>query len=385
MAASTYSDECLRVLALLSTSRNVLVSGPPGTGKTRLLAEVAEAFAKWSLSKRQAEATHLPHEAIAIPAETESDPTPLDGAMPAPNKASRKVFRTVFHQNTKHRDFISGIAPGVGPNATPGTFVVVEGTLLRASEHAKTADGASLLIIDEINRGPAVQIFGGSLVAIEVDKRLGKDGQPTKTTQPFELCLPPDGRVVEYALPQDLYVLAAQNQADTSVEPLDVAFLRRWEPFRLDPNPSVFRKHYGLPDLNSEPLPSSPASAQDVHEASVRAWGAINRRIAIGRGPEFRIGHGVLMFDPQGVESVDEALKLTARGWVRVLAHVEEVFFGDLRGVAETLNALDPPSGHPYELREETFADDLRFELRGPSKLDEKNVFALLLGVIGQS
>ncbi len=385
MAANSYSDECLGVLKLLSTSRNVLVSGPPGTGKTRLLAEVAEAFEKWARAQKQAQATHLPDQPIAIPAKTKSDPSPLDAVMPAPDKDHRRVFRTVFHQNTKHRDFISGISPAVGPKVAPGTFVVVEGTLLRASEHAKMVNGAALLIIDEINRGPAVQIFGGALVSIEADKRLGKDGNRIKATQPFELALPPDGRVEEYALPQDLYILAAQNQADTSVEPLDVAFLRRWEPFRLDPNPRVFRQHYGLPDAAATPLPTAPTSALDVYEASLRAWEAVNRRIAIGRGAEFRIGHGVLMFEHQPGESIDDALDAMARGWTRVLSHVEEVFFGDLRGVAETLNALDPPAGHPYALHEETFADDLRFELRGPPKLDRTNIFSLLRGVSGST
>ena len=38
------SEDCKQALKLLARSRNVLVSGPPGTGKSKLLAEVALAF-----------------------------------------------------------------------------------------------------------------------------------------------------------------------------------------------------------------------------------------------------------------------------------------------------------------------------------------------------
>lgn len=47
----------------------------------------------------------------------------------------------------------------------------------------------------------------------------------------------------------------------------------------------------------------------DALEASVRAWVVVNEQIALGRGPEFQIGHGVLMSDvkPQTM-GLDEAL-----------------------------------------------------------------------------
>ena len=71
-----------------------------------------------------------------------------------------------------------------------------------------------VFIIDEINRGPAVQVFGGAIVAIESDKRLASDGAKLAETQFFEMLDPVSGDVIEYALPHDLYILAAMNQAD---------------------------------------------------------------------------------------------------------------------------------------------------------------------------
>jgi len=369
------SENCKQVLKLLTRSRNVLVSGAPGTGKSKLLAEVALAFeTAFGLAPAGGPPQLNPMGGIPIP--------PAAGAVkdiPAPTKMDRKVFRTVFHQNSKYRDFLSGITPAVNKAAADPDFTIVKGTLYRASEHAKGANGAALLIIDEINRGPAVQVFGGAIVAIESDKRLASDGATRAETQFFEMLDPATGDVIEYALPHDLYILAAMNQADASVEPLDVAFLRRWEPMRLEPDEAALRTFYGLGAKDANALPDLPANVNDALEASVRAWVVVNEQIALGRGPEFQIGHGVLMSDVKPQTMVlDEALGTLCVGWAKVRAHVEEVFFGDTRGIAAVLNALDGPAFNPFKLTETTFAEDLRFRLEGPTNFAENNIYAAL-------
>lgn len=369
------SEDCKQALKLLARSRNVLVSGAPGTGKSKLLAEVALAFeTAFGIGPSGGAPQLNPMGGIPIP--------PAAGAVkdiPAPTKMDRKVFRTVFHQNSKYRDFVSGITPAVNKAAGDPDFTIVKGTLYRASEHAKRANGAALLIIDEINRGPAVQVFGGAIVAIESDKRLAPNGAKRAETQYFEMLDPATGDVIEYALPHALYILAAMNQADASVEPLDVAFLRRWEPLRLEPDEAALRTFYGLGAKAGNALPDVSADVIDVLEASVRAWVAVNAQIALGRGPEFQIGHGVLMSDvePQTL-SLPEALSALCVGWAKVRAHVEEVFFGDTRGIAAVLNALDGPAFNPFKLTETTFADDLRFRLEGPTNFAEDNIYAAL-------
>ncbi len=369
------SEDCKKALKLLARSRNVLVSGPPGTGKSKLLAEVALAFeTAFGLSPAGGAPKLNPVGGIPIP--------PAAGAVkdiPAPSKMDRKVFRTVFHQNSKYRDFVSGITPAVNKAAGAPDFTIVKGTLYRASEHAKGANGAALLIIDEINRGPAVQVFGGSIVTIESDKRLASDGSKRAETQFFEMLDPKTGDVIEYALPHDLYILAAMNQADASVEPLDVAFLRRWEPLRLEPDEAALRTFYGLGAKGANALPDVPVNVNDALEASVRAWVAVNSQIALGRGPEFQIGHGVLMSDVKlQTLALPEALGTLCVGWAKVRAHVEEVFFGDTRGIAATLNALDGPAFNPFKLTETTFADDLRFRLECPTNFAEDNIYPAL-------
>lgn len=369
------SEDCKLALKLLTRSRNVLISGAPGTGKSKLLAEIALAFeTSFGFAPAGGAPQLNPMGGIPIP--------PAAGGIkdiPAPTKTDRKVFRTVFHQNSKYRDFVSGITPAVNKVAGAPDFAIVKGTLYRASEHAKKANGAALLIIDEINRGPAVQVFGGSIVAIESDKRLAPSGATRSETQYFEMLDPVSGEVVEYPLPHDLYILAAMNQADASVEPLDVAFLRRWEPLRLEPDEKALRDFYGLGAKGANALLDTPVAVADALEASVRAWGAVNQQIALGRGPEFQIGHGVFMSDvkPQTLD-LPEALGTLCIGWAKVRAHVDEVFFGDTRGIAAALNALDGPGFNPFKLTETTFAEDLRFRLEGPTNFSEANIYPVL-------
>ena len=380
--ANDFSKECLETLEILCESKNVLVSGPPGTGKSKLLGEVALAFEHGlGPAAPSAAPVHDTAAKVPIPPPPAAANSALSKILPSPDRKDRKVFRTAFHQNSKHREFVTGIVPLVAADGKTG-FRVLLGTLYRASEHAKTEDGAALLVIDEINRGPAVQIFGGAIVAIEPDKRLAPDGTPNAKTQWFEIISPDDGNLVEYALPHHLYILAAMNQADASVEPLDVAFLRRWDPYKLLPDSGVLRKHFGIAD-GGEPLPETPSSPQDVFLASVRAWAQVNRRISLGRGPEFQVGHGILMGQEVAGIDMPAALAIASKGWAKVRAHIEEVFFGDVRGVAAVFNAINAPAYHPLKLVETTFADDLRFEIAGPESFTPANIYPALRAIAG--
>ena len=336
-----------------------------------LLSEVARLFESHDHASTP---TYDPSASVPIPPTlTTSLPGDIGSA------TNRKVFRSVLHQSSKYRDFLTGMMPDVRVGKPAGSFRIMEGILYRASEFAKQPNSAALLIIDEINRGPAVQVFGGAIVAMEAEKRLGSDGKATSATQFFDVLNPEDGELIEYAFPSQLYILAAMNQADVSVEPLDVAFLRRWVPINLEPSTQVLRSFFGLPPSASRDLPSAPSTTEDVFEVAVRAFDAINQRIALGRGPEFRIGHGVLMTVDGKLSSVDEALGHFTTCWKLIKNHVDEAFFGDVRGTAIVLNADRGISGNPYTLEETSFGDAPRAQINGPVAVDKNEIYNLFL------
>lgn len=360
---SDVSPDAKAILKALATRKNVIITGPPGTGKSRLLNEVRELF-KWD----QGQTGSAPTGRIPIPASSGPIPT----WFPSPDQdVSREVFQTVFDQNTKYRDFMRGLVPKVGE---AGAFEVTSGTLHRAALRGRIDGNASLVLVDEINRGPAVAAFGSALVGLEADKRLPSNGQPTRATQYFEI-LGDTGSHESFALPADLYILGAMNEADTSVEPLDVAFLRRFHIYRLEPDESVLRDHLSLgPATTLTDAPSGPA---DYYEALAQAFTKINEQILLGRGQAYQLGHGALMHASADTTSIAMAQEYVATAWATLRGHVDEVFYGNTRAISDVLRAENSKS--PYSMLESTFASQTVRRVTGPLRPDPAELYELLV------
>lgn len=342
------------------------MSGAPATGKTVVLSAIARLF-----QGAPSAPPHVKGAAVPIPKGSITASQPW---LPAPAAKNRAVFHTVFHQNSKYRDFVSGLMPDLG---TAGKFTVSKGVLLAANAFASQLDSAALLIIDELNRGPAVQLFGGAIVAMEHDKRGDGSGAAVVERSVGFDALTTSGQSTIY-LSSDLFIVGVMNQADTSVEALDVAFLRRWEPYPLLPSIDVLTTYFGIPPVTTAPS-AAPTGVPDVYVAAARAWAAVNERVSIGRGPEYAIGHGVFMAEPPAA-TTQGALEHVSRAWNRVLAHVEEIFFGDPRGIAAVLNLLTVKNP---SVRFETlmFGDEPRERVVGPRPVPPSEIYDYLLAI----
>ena len=207
-----------------------------------------------------------------------------------------------------------------------GSFRYSRGSLYEANEHALRPDGTALLVIDEINRGPAVEAFGDAVVTLEADKRLEEDNQVS--AQSFPVMLPDDdGSMVEYYFSAHLYLLAAMNSADASVAPMDVAFLRRWQPVELLPDVEVARNALGLNQAND-----SDESSKVLLRAFLDAWQHVNNRISLLRGIEYQLGHAAVMPEPgRDLSSDSLVVSFVSERWSQLEQHVRELFFGDPR------------------------------------------------------
>lgn len=354
------SPEAIRVLRTLAQNKCVLIKGVPASGKSRLLAEVRHLFANTAGGP-----VSTPQQAAAI-----SQGTAQGFTLPSPSKSKRKTWSLVMNQNSRYREYWRALEPEV----TGSGYQISEGALYRANEHAKTAQAASLVTVDELNRGPAVNVFGPSIVAIEADKRAGDDNKPTVDTTTFEL--PNDSGIYEdYWLSPHFYLVCAQNNADTSVEAIDTAFLRRFVPIELLPDESVLLSHFGISDITKD-LPDAPAAPDDIYRAVVRAWRKVNQRLSIGASPDFQLGHGALMNpnEPVPTTTTAEALDYVSRGWARVDQHVGEVFYGKPDHIADALWVQEGGQDHPYKLVSSVFADIDQVQLQR----DDSDLYKLL-------
>jgi 5-methylcytosine-specific restriction enzyme B len=364
MTFTNPSDHAVKVLRLLKKHHNVLISGAPATGKSRLLAEV-----RYWFTNLGGPAFHATGKS-AFPAHETA--LGQQDWLPSPDRKARKVHTITFHQGTKYRDFVSGLIPIATPGMTG--FRVTAGPLLRAAREAMVADCSTLVEVDEVNRGPAVAIFGDTITAIESDKRLLANGQKSGLSSSF-MALKDDGGSEETFIPAHTYIVAAMNQADTSVEPLDVAFLRRFQPYELVPDVPAVRTHLGL-KAGPTALPAEATDVTHLKEAMVQAWVRINERISLARGEAFQLGHGVF-FDGTTAGELNAAYALQV--WSRLLAHVSEIFFGDTHGMGAALKAGEP--GNPFAVNITEFANTPVARLNKSVEITQGNIYALLRAI----
>lgn len=358
------SADAKRVLQALKLNKCVLIKGVPASGKSRLLAEIRRVF------KQHDQPVVTPGNPVLVPAAGGT----LSEFLPSPKRTDRETWSLVMNQNSRYRDFWRAPEPAV--DGSEG-FQLSKGALYRANEHAKTANGASLVTVDELNRGPAVNVFGPSIGAIEADKRADDDNQPIDgQTASFELPTE-DGGHEDYWLSPHLYILCAQNNADTSVEAIDTAFLRRFTPYELLPDPQVLIEHFSLDSIEGE-LPETPTDPATVYAAAIRAWRNVNRKLSIGVNPDYQIGHGALMNPNEEVPtgSLGEALEYVQRAWSRVDQHVSEVFYGKPDQLASAF-WVDEVADHPYKLQTVLFADLDRLEL----VRDDSDIYRVLRAI----
>jgi 5-methylcytosine-specific restriction protein B len=124
-----------------------------------------------------------------------------------------------FHPAYQYDDFVEGYVP----KGSAG-FALKDKHLLIMSERARQNDAVYVLVIDELSRTDPARVFGEALTYMERSLR--------GTT--FFL---PSGR--ETSLPENLLFLATMNPEDRSVDDIDAAMDRRWAKVYLAPDRKV--------------------------------------------------------------------------------------------------------------------------------------------------
>jgi 5-methylcytosine-specific restriction protein B len=144
-----------RIQAVLERKGQVIVHGPPGTGKTYWASSAARQLAA--------------HAAFGMKFE-ELDP-PRQSEVTGSESVEGLVRTCTFHPAYGYEDFIEGYRPTTNA-AGQLSFELHEGIFKRLCEDArKKPNKRSFLVIDEINRGDIPRIFGELITLLERDKR----------------------------------------------------------------------------------------------------------------------------------------------------------------------------------------------------------------------
>jgi hypothetical protein len=314
-ASGAQNGPAAAVTEALLAHQNVLVYGPPATGKTRLVQDVMMSFG-----------------GRGIFIDTAEERRPI-----AEGAAARTAFVT-FHQSYSYEEFV------VGLRTVPGAVLDLRafpGVLLELAEHARQPGNTALLVIDEINRGNVSRILGEFITLLERDKRLDDAGKETESTVRLRLPFARSGAPLEveldgakiavphpFTMPLRVYTLATMNSVDKSVAPLDSALRRRFHVWPLMPDPEAMAMRM---KVSGKVLPQNwPASptADDYKVLGLAVLRHLNDGIAAFRGPEYQLGHFFLR-DLEPVDKPAAARAALAAIWRNQLAsQLEELFHG---------------------------------------------------------
>jgi len=333
-----------RILSALEDEPNVLLIGPPGTGKTVALEDIRELFETGNST------------VMFDPEKWEQSWT----TSVLPSATSRKSLSLVFHPSYAYEDFVAGLVP---QSTTTGLKLVARpGPLLSLAHWANEPGRHALLSIDEFNRGPAAAIFGDTLVLLDAQKRCDPNIPTSGATiqRPF----PTEAMEVEASfaksdssrtpalelkLPKRLWIIAALNSTDRSVAPLDAALRRRFVILQVPPDYLALAKHLGiaLPQIQDSfsPAVEDPENwtEDDVRRLAFFVLRALNERIGLVLGQDFLLGHA-LLWSVRG-NSKDMLARSLGRAFdERIAATLRLTFVDQDEPLAAILKIGSPPT-----------------------------------------
>jgi 5-methylcytosine-specific restriction protein B len=291
-------DAVVEASAKLEENPNLLLVGPPGTGKSVLLDKLVQ-----HVTSPDLQLTFDPDVIYDGWGEPEDEPGP------------GKAATVVLHPSYSYDNLVVGLLPKVNNKSVE--VGVTTGPLVNLAHYAANGRRA-LLVLDEFNRGNAAAVLGDTLALLDKDKRdvahvdLPAYDLPIEVPSEFAA----DGNTLvdpRLSLPSSLWIVAAMNSSDRSVAPLDAALRRRFSIVEIGPDYDLLARRLNAADAADLASPWDEWTPATVARLAVVLLEGINARIDASLGRDFRLGHS--NFWHLSGSSAEEVLRSLASAW----------------------------------------------------------------------
>lgn len=381
------NKKTIEVINALKQNKNVLLYGPPGTGKTWLLSEIINSLqCSPTLRLGQNQPFGLTHTDNSLPKQL-------------------KIEWLTFHQSYSYEEFIIGKKPkpkDSGIILEPHFGVLMS---LAVSLDLGPEGKGCLLIIDEINRANASQVFGEFITLLDPSYRRTIYGNENYRALSIKLPgieydsegmseyirmlhggknikLPED-----WTFPEHIYVLATMNSVDKAALPLDSALTRRFHRIEMLPDIDLLAEKLSV---NMEALKNKVRETSNdsgprelsAEETTILLLDRLNFFIASDMGNDFELGHALVWDVVKAKE--DSRWRVLINVWDHILyPQLAYLFAGNDNTLKEILKVYkDSKSKEAFFERNRIGSDAINIE--PPLKviplhdIEEKNAMAIL-------